>query len=330
MFVTGLGSMPGDDFAGAVRWVIDELGPHAFVPQLPHRGVGAAMVGQAVALLDGLGADLQPSGWRLIPGSGADQRRARALWRRDLDELEEAAQGYQGDLTVAVCGPWTLASSVSRPLGDLVLADHGARRELSQSLASGYAAALAQIARRLPGVQVLAQVDEPMLPSVLDARVPTASGFSRHRRVLPDDAVASLARMVEAVRPSTDRIVLHSCAPGLDLGIVRRAGFSGVAVDARLLTPAGWDAVGQWLDGGHDLWLGAVRTDTVDVVPDVDAVIKAVLGWLRPLELDPALLDSHVALTPACGLGTWTPTAARRLFAVLGKALPLLAEQLVR
>lgn len=330
MFATGLGSLPGDDFLGAARWVVDELAPHAFLPQLPARGVAAGMVGQAVALLDGLGADLQPSGWRLTPGMGADQRRARALWRRDLDELEEVAHDYDGELTVAVCGPWTLAASVSRPLGDLVLGDHGARRELSESLASGYADALSEIARRLPGATVRAQIDEPMLPMVLAARVPTASGFSKHRRVDVPDASAALRRVVEAAEPVAGGVGLHCCAPGLDLDLAQRSGFSRVALDAATLTARQWDAVGAWIETGRDLWLGCVPTDVPDVVPATDAVVRRALDALRPLELDPALVRGRVALTPACGLAGWTPSASRRVLETLRAAVPLVEERLER
>lgn len=331
MFATGLGSLPGTDFPGALRWTLDELGPHAYLPELPARGVGAGMIGKAVALLAGLGADLQPSGWRLTPGSGVDQRRAMSLWRRDLDELEEFAQGYDGELTVAVCGPLTLAASVSRPLGDLVLSDHGARRELAASLAEGYGLAVSEIRRRLPHLTVTAQVDEPMLPMVLAGRVPTASGFSRHRRVDVSEAVSALA----AIASSADRAgatgsVLHCCAPGLDLDVAQRAGFGGAAIDPRLVSGPGWDRIGAWIESGRDLWLGVAATQVRDAVPSVDDLVRAALGYLRPLSLDPALLIDRVALTPACGLAGWTGPSARGVLTNLKRAVPLVSEEIVR
>lgn len=330
MHATGIGSLPGTDFTGALRWVLDELEPHAFLPELPGRGPGSGIVGRAVALLDGLGADLQPSGWRLTTGHGADQRRAVAQWRRDLDELEEQAAGYDGSLRVAVAGPLTLAASVSGPLGDLALADHGARRELAESLASGAALALAEIARRVPAATVTAQVDEPMLPMVLAGGVPTASGFSRHRPVADAEATASLRMVREALGGTTDDVVLHCCASGLDLEIVRRAGVGGVSLDARTLGTRDWDAVARWLEGGGALVLGVLATDVPDRLPALDDVVRDAVRSLGRLGLDPGLLAERVSLSPACGLGGWTQGPARAALGVLRRAAPLVAEQLSR
>jgi hypothetical protein len=108
-----------------------------YLPELPARGPGADLIGRAAGLLVDLPVDLQPSGWRLVDRPGVDLRRARDLLARDLDALEEVAEGYAGPLKVQVAGPWTLAATVERPRGDRVLADHGARRELAQALAEG-------------------------------------------------------------------------------------------------------------------------------------------------------------------------------------------------
>ena len=42
------------------------------------------------------------------------------------------------------------------------------------------------------------QVDEPALPAVLAARVPTASGFGRHRSVTPPVASEALEWVLDA------------------------------------------------------------------------------------------------------------------------------------
>src|SRR5690242_19426754 len=98
--------------------------------------------------------------------------------------LEEALQDYSGHLKLQVAGPWTLAATVERPRGDKVLADHGARRELAQALAEGVRTQLLDVRRRVTGAgPLLLQDDEPVLGAVLAARIPTASGFGRHRVV---------------------------------------------------------------------------------------------------------------------------------------------------
>ncbi|HQR27969.1 MAG TPA: methionine synthase, partial [Nocardioides sp.] len=71
MLATGIGSMPGTDardLAEAVRVVLGELsGPPGlpYLPELPGRGPAGGPTGRTLALVAGLGADLQPAGWRL-------------------------------------------------------------------------------------------------------------------------------------------------------------------------------------------------------------------------------------------------------------------------
>ena len=98
-------------------------------------------------------------------------------------------------LKVAVTGPWTLAASVFRPLGGRVLADRGARRDVAQSIAAGVRDLVADVERRLPGVEVLVQVDEPALPAVLAGAVPTEGGYFRHRAVDRPEAVELLREL---------------------------------------------------------------------------------------------------------------------------------------
>ncbi|WP_077685532.1 hypothetical protein [Tessaracoccus aquimaris] len=117
MRVTAAGSLPGTDFRGALTAMTEALPEVLPLPELPARGVASQLVGRALGLIDGLGFDLQPAGWRLTPHSTAEQRRARAQWRNDLDDTEELLQGFDQTLKVGVAGPWTLAACVERPMG---------------------------------------------------------------------------------------------------------------------------------------------------------------------------------------------------------------------
>ncbi len=157
--------MPGDDataYTQSVRRVFELVPELPFLPELPNRGVEAGMTGRALAMIE-LGADLQPAGWRLTDGAGADQRRARSLLAQDLDVLEEHGQDYAGAFKLQVAGPWTLAATVEKPRGDRVLSDYGARRDLAQALADGVATHIRDVRRRLPNTtEILVQVDEPV------------------------------------------------------------------------------------------------------------------------------------------------------------------------
>ncbi|MBA2716388.1 MAG: methionine synthase, partial [Propionibacteriales bacterium] len=162
---TGVGSMPGEDYFESTRVVLGELGDLPHVVELPSRGPTASMIGRTLALVSELGADLQPAGWRLTDSPGLDHRRAKSLLGHDLDVTEELAQGHSGRFKVQVAGPWTLAATVERQRGDKVLSDFGARRDLAQALAEGVGDHVAAVQRRIPGAEIVVQVDEPSLPA---------------------------------------------------------------------------------------------------------------------------------------------------------------------
>ena len=97
---SGVGSLPGGDPAEALRLVLGELPDLPHLPELPSRGPGADMVGRTAAMLVDLAVDITPAGWRLVPRSGIDQRRAREFLARDLDALSDVADRYAAARTV--------------------------------------------------------------------------------------------------------------------------------------------------------------------------------------------------------------------------------------
>ncbi|MGH3423431.1 MAG: methionine synthase [Nocardioidaceae bacterium] len=309
---TGIGSMPGEDFASTMRLVTDELPELVHLPELPARGAHASMVGRSAALLEGLGADLQPAGWRLTDAPGLDQRRAVSLLAQDLDMLEETLQGYDGRLKVQVAGPWTLAATIERPRGDRVLADHGARRDLAQSLAAGIGAHVADVRRRVGGAGLLVQVDEPALPAVLAGRIPTASGFGRHRTIDVSEADRALRWTVEAVRAAGAAPVVHSCAGDVPVGLLAGAGFDALAFDPGEVDRGAYDDFSAAFDGGLDLWPGVVPTTEPAGEPSDRDLVRRVRGFLGALGFDPDGTGGRVVVTPSCGLSGASPAWARR------------------
>jgi len=299
---TGIGSMPGEDYAEAVRLVLGELPDLPFLPELPARGVTAAMTGRTLALVAELGFDLQPAGWRLTDAPGIDHRRARSLLAQDLDVLEEHAQGHVGELKVAVAGPWTLAATVERPRGDRLLADVGARRELAQALTEGVGEHLRDLRRRVPGARLTVQVDEPALPAVLAAKVPTSSGFGRHRSVDLPAASASLEGVLAAIHDAGAASVVHCCAADIPIDLLRGAGAQGISLDLDVLAAEGYDALGTALDTGARVLLGVVPATDRPTTPTDQQVVERVLRLLDMLGFDPEEVGPQLVLTPACGL----------------------------
>src|SRR6185312_7880147 len=131
-----------------------------YLPQLPNRGFGADLIAQACAVLVDLPVDYQPHGWTLASHPGRDMSRARDHLLRDLDALTEQAQGLPL-LKVQLAGPLTLAG-------------------------------------RMPGTELVLQLDEPAVSSVLAGQVPTPSGYGTVRSLPEPVAEAALAGVLAA------------------------------------------------------------------------------------------------------------------------------------
>ncbi len=303
---TGIGSWPGTsvrDALGQVRELLD--GHLPYLPELPARGPGADMVGRSAGLLIELPVDLQPVGWRFVDRPGRDAARTAALLREDLDELAEAFDGHTGPLKLQVVGPWTLAANVWLQRGERVIVDQGASRDLVESLAEGIRVHVAAVRSLVPEAEIVLQVDEPSLPTVLDGRLPTASGFGRLPSLDPQVAAAGLRAVLA---PHDGATVVHCCAAEPPLPLLRSVGATALSIDTSLLRPRGWEGVAVAVEDGIRLYAGAVPTDGALTRPQAvsDRLVEA---WRRigmPLA---SLAD--VVVTPACGLATARPDVAR-------------------
>ena len=307
MRASGVGGMPGEDLRDAMQVILGEVGDLPFVPELPARGVGAEMIGRSLAMLEGLSVDLQPAGWRLTSGQSKDQRRARSLLAQDLDAVEELLPASTPVLKQQVAGPWTLAATVERPRGDRILADHGARRELAESLAEGIAHHISDLRRRAPHASLVIQIDEPALPAVLAGAVPTASGWGKHRRVYDSDADRHLRMLTEAIARSGAASVVHCCASRIPVDLLAGAGFGAISFDAGLARPD--DRWATAFESGVDLWLGAVSTS--DDLPSAADVRRGVDRWFADLGFDEDAYGERTVITPACGLASASRENAR-------------------
>lgn len=316
VLATGIGSWPGEDIREALRTVRDLLseGPSGvtalpYLPELPARGPGADLVGRAAALLVDLPVDLQPQGWRLVDHPGRDAERAASWWRQDLDELAEAFDGWPGGLKLQVAGPWTLAAALWLPRGDRVLSDPGATRDLAESLAEGVRAHVADVARLVPGAELVLQLDEPTLPAVLRGRIRSDSGY----RTLPAPeaarAEAVLSTVLSAARDVGARTALHCCGDAPPVDLLRGAGADAIALDTAPLDHAAWESVATAVEAGTTFWAGALATTGLTAYQAARDVLAT--RW-HELGLDPATL-AGVGVTPACGLAGASPQLAAQI-----------------
>jgi hypothetical protein len=351
--------MPGTDPLEAMRLILDELPDLPHLVELPNRGVGADMLGRTAALLIDLPVDATTRGWRLADRPGQDLRRAQSLLARDLDALEEAADGYQGPLKLQVCGPWTMAASLELARSrEPVLADPGAVRDLTESLAEGVAAHVSGVAARVPGARLLLQVDEPALPTVLAGGVPSASGLNRVRPVEDFNAEEGLRAVLSATAAPT---VVHCCGMSAPLGIIRGAGADGAGIDLGVLRRGEEEVLAEAVEAGLGIFAGAVPATPVPgtpaaapagrpgangpaadanspqrnrpgTLPDARAAADRLvelwrrMGWPVAGPRGAAGIAAQVVITPGCGLAGAPPEYARAALACCREAARMLPE----
>jgi methionine synthase II (cobalamin-independent) len=319
---TGIGSLPGTDPVEAARLVLGELPAFAFLPELPARGPFADLTGRSAAFLADLHVDLQPSGWRMTPRPSRDGIRASDALARDLDAFEEvAATADVAVVKVQCAGPWTLASLIELNRGERVLADHGAVRDLAASLAEGLARHLEDVAKRVPGATIVLQLDEPGLPAVLLARVPTSSGYATLRAPQPQLAAEHLGTVLRVA----DHTVVHCCAPEVPVDLIQAAGAHAVALDVALLRRGDEEAIGQAVEDGLGLFLGCVPG--TDAALRTETTLAPVRALWRRLGLAPELLPQVAVLTPSCGLAGASPAYAKQALQHCVAAAKALAEE---
>jgi methionine synthase II (cobalamin-independent) len=323
---TAIGSLPGDDPAESARMVFDLLPDLPHLVELPNRGAGADMIGRSATFMSDLPVQLEPSGWRLASHGGIDGRRARDFLARDLDAFEEVGHSWTGPLKVQVAGPITLAASIELFNGHRAVSDLGAVRDIADSLADGVAHHLADIKGRVPEASaIVLQLDEPSLPAVLAAQIPTPSGYGT-LRALSAEIVEKHLSTVVSMGAAGGRVV-HCCAKDAPIHLFRTAGADAVALDVDHLTSdtRALDVLGEAIDAGLRFWLGAVPTDR-DPGDSAQAAGRLSILWNR-LGFNPDLLADTVVVTPACGLAGATPASARATLDIVREAAERLREK---
>ncbi len=323
---TGIGSLPGGDAREAAKTVTGSFEEFPYLAELPARGPGADMIGRSLGLLVDMYAHVEPSGWRVSDRPGRDSKRARSWLGEDLDALEEFTQGYTGKLKIQAVGPWTLAAALELHGGEAMLQDAGACRDLAGSLAEGLRAHLADVRKRIPGADIVLQFDEPSLTAVLLGRVRSASGYRTYRAVdrqVVEGTLRDLFAVTDAV--GGGEVIVHSCAPEVPFGLLRRAGATGVSFDFSLLTEREEEAIGEAVEGGTKLFAGVVP-GTDGPLSDPAGSVMGVRKLWRRLGLAPGTLAESVVVTPSCGLAGASPAYARAVQAHCVRAARSLAD----
>lgn len=322
VIATGIGSLPGTDADEATRVVAGELPDLPHVVELPSRGPGSDMVGRTMAMLAELAPDLAvettPVGWRFSDAPGRVMRRATSWWAEDLDAAEQHFAGAPR-VKAQICGPWTLAAAVEMRNGERAVRDHGACRELAVALADAAESYIRDIRRRIPMAQIVLQVDEPSLPTVLAGGVSTASGIATYRAVDPQTAEGHLAVVVEGIQRADALPWVHCCAREVPIGLMRRAGFTGLVTP--MPTGATEEDLGRALDEGETVILGVVDPRrTIDARRDGSRAATRVVDQLDRWGFSVEAIAENVVLSPECGLAGTDQRQVRETYRAVSEA----------
>ncbi|MCH9730799.1 MAG: methionine synthase [Actinomycetia bacterium] len=324
---TGVGSWPGTSAREAAELVVGELHRLPHLVELPDRGVGADLIGRAGALLVDIAIDTSPRGYRIAPGRRSVTRRAVSLLDEDIDALEEAWEkaGLRGGarmVKMQAPGPVTLAANLELPGGHRAITDGGAVRDLTTSLAEGVAAVRAQLIRRLDA-GVVVQFDEPSLPAALAGRLTGVTSFSP---VHPVSEAVVTELLDECVAVVGGDVAIHSCAAALPWKLLQRSDISAISVDVHKLVAADLDGVGEFVESGRTVLLGAVPARLPGLRPTAAQIAATVAGVTDRLGFERAVLRDRIGVTPACGLAAATPGWARTAIELAQRAADMFDE----
>ncbi|MBH0781404.1 methionine synthase [Nocardia bovistercoris] len=325
---TGVGSWPGNDPREAAATVVGEFAELAHLPELPGRGAGADMVGRVSALLVDLRFDTTVRGYRLAARPGALSRRARDLLRSDLDALEEVwetsgSAGTERVVKVQACGPLTLAAQVELPGGHRVLTDHGAVRDISESLAEGLNRHVDEVGKRL-GARVVLQLDEPSIDEVLRGSLRGVSVLDTVRAMPAPEALAVLDAVITA---QSAPVLVHTCAAPPALEFLRGSAAVGIGFDITTIGTGDLDHVGEIVDAGKHLVLGLVPTSEPAAPPTWRDIAEPGVRLIDRLGFARATLARSVIVGPSCGLGAAPLAWARKAVSLSVEVARAYAEE---
>ena len=326
---TAPGDWPGTEPHEANRAVRGELGGSnlPFLPSLPARGPGSDAVGRTLGVLVELPFDLQPHGWRLVQRPGKDQRRAESALSSDINALGDIAGAEESPaprVKLHLHGPLSLAAGVHLHGGERVLIDHGARRELYESLAAGAADLVRRVSAVARGAEVLVQFDEPDADDVLTGRVPTASGYRTLRALDRREATEAWDLVTASVTAAgASGTVLAPGHGDVAIDAARSSAAHTLSLDLPRISDRGWEDLAGDIESGHGLWLAILDARTG--IPQVRVLAESVLAAWRRVGL-PATALSSLTVTALPGLDTLTPARATQALTRLAQAADALDQ----
>lgn len=264
------GVMPGTSLLRSAELQAAELpAPHLpGLPELPGRGLHSQLLARSLAQLSELSAELTSYGWRITQRPGADDQRARGWLRSDVDTLADVRgqrresgldtdhDGLGAPLVLELLGPISLMAGLALHSGEKVLTDHGARRDLAASLATGAAEHLSHVRRAAAPSSSTVILSEPDYIRARGGLIPTVSGYRTIRALDREEARGHLGLMIETLeRSGVDEILLDlggrvESEHVQDFRAAQGPKASGFAVDLTTMQAPEWERTAELVESG--------------------------------------------------------------------------------
>jgi hypothetical protein len=121
-------------------------------------------------------------------------------------------------------------------------------------------------------------------------------------------------------------VAIHSCAAALPWKVLQRSSISAISVDVHTLIAADLDGVGEFVESGRTVLLGAVPASASGPRPSAAQIAATVAGVTDRLGFGRAVLRDRIGVTPACGLAAATPAWARTAIELAQQAADMFNE----
>lgn len=335
---TGIGSLPHKDADSALDLVFNYLPEIPFWPQLSKRDIREGMIAQFSENLPFLRVDKDGLKFSALDGKEKElEIFYEKIIANDIDYFkisEEFALGlhrfYQrlenshlGDIEFIKCqvtGPFTFAASLKDDLGTPLLHD----AVLLQAILKGLAMkAIWQINLfRKFGKKIILFFDEPYLSCFGSAYTP----------INREDVVKGLSELTQAVKSDDVLLGVHCCGNTdwsifMDLPKIDIISFDAFDFLDRLILYD--NNLKAFLKRAGILCWGIVPTQLFTGEETAEILIRKIKDGINKLErkgLEEDLLLGNLLVSPSCGLGTFTPEKAEKVFKLLSETSSLIRK----
>ena len=334
---TGIGSLPHNDVDAALDLIFEYVPQIPFWPQLPKRDIREGMIAQFSENFPCL--DITPQGLAFNPKN--KDRELEVFYERVIandveyfkisedfalglekfyQRLEKADLANVEFIKCQITGPFTFAAAISDENGIALLNDKVFMQAVIQALTFK---ALWQINLfKKFNKKIILFVDEPYLGCFGSAYTP----------INREDVVAGLSELSQAVKSQDVLVGVHCCGNTewsifTDVKALDIISFDAFEFLDRLVLYA--DDLKAFLARKGVLCWGIVPTQLFTGEETPDFLIRKIKEGIYQLEkknLGEAQLSENLIISPSCGLGTFSPEKAKKVFKLLSQTASLIKK----